>query len=139
MKTTNSIKIERINKSFDNVWKEFSYKNDVNIFNTYKLLLNWFLEKDERAIDIIYNASSIDRLDFFSSTSFALIKVNNGKIKAFKEQQFVNRIDKNYIMCQNVVISIHNEMLAKVVARLINYMIECKYELNDCMIGYSKK
>lgn len=138
MKTTNSIKIERINKNFDRVWNEFSYKNQVEIFNTYKMLLNWYMAKNEQVIDIIYNASATDRLDFFSSTSFAFIKIDNGNIKSFPEQQVVNRIDKNYIMCQGVVISIHNDKLAKVTGLLINYMLECRNDLGYA-ISYSKK
>lgn len=138
METIKSMKIERINKSFDKVWNEFSYNNRADIFNTYKMLLNWYMEKNEQVIDIIYNASSTDRLDFFSSTSFAFIKVNNGNINSFPEQQIVNRIDKNYIMCQGVMISIHNDMLAKVVGQLINYMLDCKNDLGIA-VSYTKK
>ena len=138
MKTTNSMKIERINNNLDKSWKEFSYKDKADLFNTYKLLLNWLLEKEEMAIDIIYNASAIDRLDFFSSTSFALIKILNDDIMEWQEQMFVKQIDKNYIMCKGVVISIHNTMLAKLTGIMIAYMLECKKADYGNVICFSK-
>ena len=139
MEMDNEIKIERINQYFDRAWNEFSYKNREKIFDNYKVLLNWYMEKNEHVIDIIYSASSIDRKDFFSSTSSALIKVRNGKIKSFPEQQIVNRIDKNYVRCQGVKISIHNDKLTKITGLFINYMLECKFIVDGNIICFSKK
>ena len=72
---TKEVMVERINNRFEQVFmNELPYKNDIQLFNTSKMLFNWFIDYkfNNQLIDLIksiYNLSKVDFLDLISSVA----------------------------------------------------------------------
>ena len=126
-------KIEIINNSFSKMYKEFSYADNAEIHNTFMMLMNWYFEENPAAVDVIYTSKRIDRLDFFSTVTFALIKINNGWNGT---GDFV-KLGNKYIKFGPIIISENDLCLMQLACDMIDYMINHKKDLGYG-IAYTK-
>ena len=115
-------KIEIINNSFSKIYKSLSYADNADIHNTSLMLMNWFFENNPNAVDVVFNASRVDRLDFVSSLTFAFVKINNG----WNGEAIRIPIGNKYVKYGPVIISENNIKLSSVVMDLIKYMVLCR-------------
>lgn len=126
-------KIEIINNSFSKMYKEFSYADNVDIHNTFMMLMNWYFEKNPTAVDVIFNAKRIDRFDFFSTVTFGLIKINNG----WNAKGNFYELGNGYMQYGPVIISKTDLALFRLALLMFDYMVEHKTDLGYG-IAYSK-
>ena len=132
-----NIKLERINNSLNNIWNEFSYRDETQVYNAYKMLLFWWMDQNPRMIDYVYKLSRQDRMDFFSSTSYACIKIMNGKIKNWNSFSG-RRLPNKYIMANGIMISINTVELGMMTNHMIDYMTHCIGTSNELFASFHK-
>jgi len=126
---TKEVMVERINNRFEQVFmNELPYKNDIQLFNTSKLIFNWFINYkfNNQPLDLIksiYNLSKVDFLDLISSFThnIYLITYKHHIVDINK----ISRLPNKYINVDGLVVSQHTEELGNITLNGIIYTVLC--------------
>lgn len=154
MKQNKNYTMENFNNRFNKAFSELPYCNNAPYYNTYKLLLGWWMEEDnDKKLNIFKNAKSIDFLDFISATSIVINKIQNGKTEfdfdniqkmpgyTYDDNGKQVPASKLYNLIDGVVISKSNHIIYEYTLDLIDYIYAClnvDFFKNTGLISFSK-
>lgn len=153
MKTTN-YSMENLNNRFNNAWNQMPYADQSKYYNTYKMLLFWWLEEDtENKLKNLKEARGVDFLDFISATSIVINMIQMGKTEFDFDNVSVGNL--NTMTCENnkgkivkastmynyvdgVMVQKSNTILREYTLDLIDYIFACLNISNGIFTSFSK-